>query len=95
MPDIIASSLLAFIKVVLDDNGAWDWNLRVVAGVSMMVLYFIKVTCRKAYGIDWYSQVNAIVTGLGAASVAYLDAYASEELTGTPGEYTSFNQEGC
>lgn len=85
MTGAITDALLSFIKLTLDDNGAWDWNFRVVGLVSAAVLLAIKMTCHKAYGIDWYSQVNAIVTGLGAVAIVYLDYFASEELTGVPG----------
>lgn len=85
MTGAITDALLSFIKLTLDDNGAWDWNFRFVGLVAAAVLLAIKMTCHKAYGIDWYSQVNAIVTGLGAVAIVYLDYFASEELTGVPG----------
>jgi hypothetical protein len=53
--DTISLFLLHFIKVTLDDNGAWEWNLRLVAVVSAVVLAAIKFMFHKAYGIDWFS----------------------------------------
>lgn len=83
--DPTSSLLLYLIRVTLDDNGAWEWNLRLVGVVSAIVLLLIKWTFRKAYGIDWFSLTNAIVTGLGAVVVVYLNAYASEAMTGFSG----------
>jgi hypothetical protein len=83
--DPISSSLLYFIKVTLDDNGAWGWNLRLVGVISAVILIFIKQTFRKAYGIDWFSLVNSAVTGFAAAAIVYLDFFASETLTGIAG----------
>eukprot|EP00545_Synedropsis_sp_CCMP1620_P005731 CAMPEP_0119007922 /NCGR_PEP_ID=MMETSP1176-20130426/3339_1 /TAXON_ID=265551 /ORGANISM="Synedropsis recta cf, Strain CCMP1620" /LENGTH=239 /DNA_ID=CAMNT_0006960157 /DNA_START=32 /DNA_END=748 /DNA_ORIENTATION=- len=80
--DPISVALLSFIKVALDDNGAWEWNPRVVGIVSGIVLFAIRSAFHKAHGIDWFSFVNAVVTGLGAAAVIYLDFFASEKMTG-------------
>jgi hypothetical protein len=85
--DPISSALLSMIKFTLDDNGAWDWNPRVVGLVSGVVLYAIRSAFHKAHGIDWFSQVNALVTGFGAAAVVYLDIFASEKMTGLAGTY--------
>jgi hypothetical protein len=86
--DTISLFLLNFIKVTLDDNGAWEWNLRVVAVVSAVVLAAIKFVFHKAYGIDWFSLTNAIVTGFGAAAIVYLNTFASEAMTGVAGTST-------
>jgi hypothetical protein len=83
--DPISSFLLYAIRVTLDDNGAWEWNLRLVGVVSAIVLMVIKLTFHKAYGVDWFSLMNAIVTGFGAVAVVYLNSYASETMTGFQG----------
>jgi hypothetical protein len=83
--DPISLFLLNFIKVTLDDNGAWEWNLRLVAVVAALVLAAIKLIFHKAYGIDWFSLTNAIVTGFGAAAIVYLNTFASEPMTGVAG----------
>ena len=83
--DPTSSFLLYLIRVTLDDNGAWEWNLRVVGVVSAIVLLLIKWNFHKAYGIEWFSLTNAIVTGFGAVVVVYLNSYASVAMTGIPG----------
>jgi hypothetical protein len=85
--DPISTALLSLIKITLDDNGAWDWNPRVVGLISGLVLYVIRSAFHKAHGIDWFSLVNAIITGFGAATVIYLDVFASEKMTGLAGTF--------
>lgn len=85
--DPISSTLLYLIKITLDDNGAWEWNPRVVGLLSGIILFAIRSAFHKKYGIDWFSFVNAIVTGFGAVAVIYLDFYASEKMTGMAGMY--------
>jgi hypothetical protein len=90
--DPISSSLLYFIKVYLDDNGAWEWNLRFVGVVSALVLTAIRLVFHKAYGVDWFSLANAIVTGFGALAIVYLNVFASEAMTGLSGKKKQINK---
>ena len=65
----------------LDSYGAATWDLRIVALVTVFVLYMIRMNLRSARGIEWYSFIHAIVSGYGAFVACYLSLYA-EELTG-------------
>ena len=83
--DAISLFLLNVIHNTLDIHGAWEWNLRLVGMIAAVFLGVIKVTMKKSFGIDWFSFANAIITGLGAIAVVYLNVYASETMTGIPG----------
>jgi hypothetical protein len=85
--DPISLFLLNVIHNTLDIHGAWEWNLRLVGIIAAVFLAAIRITMKKSYGIDWFSFANAIITGVGAIAVVYLNVYASETMTGIPGMF--------
>jgi hypothetical protein len=89
----VTTGILSLIKI-LDDYGAWEWNLRVVGLVTVLVLWCVRATLQKKRGIDWYACVHAMVTGLGSMACVYLDLFAAETLTGTSEPLRSCQCEG-
>lgn len=76
-------AILSFITI-LDQHGAWTWNLRVVGVCTAILLSCVRVIFKKKHGIDWYAFVHALVAGVGSIACAYVDVFAAEALTGTP-----------
>jgi TLC domain len=68
----------------LDDSGAWEWPYWKVAATFALVLWGVRAVGQKRMGVDWYALVHAVVSFAGCAAVVYLDAVASEQLTGIP-----------
>mmetsp|Transcript_30516 Transcript_30516/g.45161 ORF Transcript_30516/g.45161 Transcript_30516/m.45161 type:complete len:269 (-) Transcript_30516:2271-3077(-) len=80
--DPISTTILAIIKVILDDNGSWQWNLRLV-GASSAFFFLVHLRLLKnAYGVPWWGLSHALISGIGAMAVCYLDFFASEKITG-------------
>lgn len=73
----------------LDELGAWEWDLRLVAVISAFLLASIRYVLRKRLGIDWYAFVHASIAAVGAVVCVYLDVVASEVLTGHAEPYRS------
>jgi TLC domain len=73
-----------FLRLIslLDDAGAWEWNLRYTAITSFLLLGLIRLSIGKKGGIDWYAFIHAVLSAAGAFVVLYLDFMASEALTG-------------
>jgi TLC domain len=68
----------------LDSSGAWEWPYWKIAGTFAAVLWGVRMVGQKRLGVDWYAMVHALVSFVGCAAVVYLDAVASERLTGIP-----------
>jgi TLC domain len=78
--DPVTRTLLSGIAV-LDQHGAWTWDLRLVALGTTLVLWLIRLVFQKKHGIDWYAFLHAIVSSVGALACLYLDWVASEPMT--------------
>lgn len=76
------SKVMLFQIAILDDYGAWNWDLRIVGVVSFLLLGGIRVVFGKRLGIDWYAFLHAIISTAGSFMCLYLDIMASEALTG-------------
>jgi TLC domain len=81
--DFVSRSLLWAIGI-LDQHGAWTWNLRYVAVATTIFLGGVRLVFHKKRGIDWYAFLHAIASASGAFACLYLDFVASERLTGIP-----------
>lgn len=79
--DGITRLLLGAISV-LDDHGAWTWNLWHVALATTVVLGGIRLVFKKKHGIDWYAFLHALASASGSLACLYLNFVASEKLTG-------------
>ena len=66
----------------LDSFGASTWNLRVVAGVSAVVLLSMRYTIGHKWNVDWDALVHAVISGVGSAVCIYLNIYAASHMTG-------------
>jgi hypothetical protein len=89
----VTTGILSFISI-LDQYGAWEWNLRVVGLVTVLLLWCVRAALQKKRGIDWYAFVHALVSGLGSMACVYLDLFAAETLTGTAEPLRSCQCEG-
>ena len=83
--DPISVAILSF-TTKLDEVGALEWNLYVIAVVTALFLFTITLTLGNKWGIDWLAFIHALVTGVGGIICVYLDFYAAEAMTGLPGE---------
>lgn len=79
--DFVTRNLLRAISI-LDDQGAWTWNLRYVAVATTLFLGSVRLIFQKKRGIDWYAFLHAIASSSGSLACLYLDFVASEKLTG-------------
>jgi len=79
----LTESILTHIEL-LDGWGAWEWNLRYVAAAAAVLFWLVRSTMRKKRGVDWYALLHALITASGSLACVYLDAVASEALTGEP-----------
>jgi len=75
------STVMSWIAY-LDSFGASTWNLRVVAGVSAVVLLTMRYTIGHKWNVDWDALVHAIISGIGSAVCIYLNIYAASHMTG-------------
>jgi len=73
----LATSILEGIAV-LDDWGAWEWNLRFVAVLTAGALWLVRRALGKKRGVDWYAFVHAVLTATGSLACVYLDVASSE-----------------
>jgi hypothetical protein len=78
----LTRSIISFC-VVLDDAGAWTWNLRIVAVITAIILGGIRIAFGNKRGVNWISLLHALVTAVGSLACVYLDFQASVTLTGT------------
>lgn len=78
--DSVTRTILSGI-VILDQHGAWTWDLRLVAFATSTFLLLIRLVFQKKRGIDWYALLHAIVSSVGAFACLYLDWVASVSLT--------------
>jgi len=72
---------------ILDDMGAWDWNLRLGGFVWFLVFMAIRNIFGKSNGVEWYALAHCLITGIGGVTCAYLTFIMAEEMTGTPGTF--------
>lgn len=72
---------------ILDDLGAWDWNLRLVSVFWFAFFMAIRNIVGKRGGVEWYAMAHAAITGTGGVICAYLTFAMAEDMTGTPGKY--------
>jgi hypothetical protein len=89
----VTTGILSCISI-LDQYGAWTWNLRVVGLVTVLGLWCVRAALQKKRGIDWYAFLHALVSGLGSMACVYLDVFAAETLTGTSEPLRSCQCEG-
>eukprot|EP00543_Licmophora_paradoxa_P008602 CAMPEP_0202449222 /NCGR_PEP_ID=MMETSP1360-20130828/7962_1 /ASSEMBLY_ACC=CAM_ASM_000848 /TAXON_ID=515479 /ORGANISM="Licmophora paradoxa, Strain CCMP2313" /LENGTH=301 /DNA_ID=CAMNT_0049067071 /DNA_START=46 /DNA_END=951 /DNA_ORIENTATION=+ len=61
-----------------------EWSPVWIAAVSALFFGAIKILMGKKCGIEWYGFLHAIITGIGALVVIYLNTFASEYLIGIP-----------
>ncbi len=66
----VTTGILSFISI-LDQYGAWTWNLRVVGLVTVLVIWCVRAALQKKRGIDWYAFVHALVSGLGSLALIH------------------------
>jgi TLC domain len=78
--DIVSRFMLRSISILLDDHGAWTWNLRQVAVASLVLLGTIRLLLQKRRGIDWYALIHAVISTVGSFVCLYLDYVASQRL---------------
>ena len=71
---------------VLDDLGAWEWNLRLVSLGWFVFFFALRHGVGKKMGIDFYPFIHAAITGIGGVICAYLTFVMAEPMTGTPGK---------
>ena len=71
----------------LDNWGAWEWNLRMASFVWLLIFAAIRLIMGERGGVNWYSWIHALVTGIGGVVCAYLSFVSAEHMTGTPGEF--------
>jgi len=71
------------ISTVLDENGAWSWDLRLASFFWFIIFLLIRVTIGKSKKVDWYSLIHAIISGFGGLICCYLSFHMGEQLTGT------------
>ena len=71
---------------VLDDLGAWEWNLRWASLLWVAIFAGIRIFLGERGGVIWYALIHAILTGVGGTVCAYLSFVSAEHMTGTPGE---------
>lgn len=83
--DSISTLILATIKFTLDDNGAWEWNLRLVGTFSALFFFVFLQLFKNAFEVPWWGLSHASITGFGAMTVCYLDYFVSKEMTGIQG----------
>ena len=79
--DMFSHWFLSAISV-LDEHGAWTWNLLHVGMVTFLALGSVRITMGHWHGVDWYAFLHAIVSTLGSFVALFLDYSASEKLTG-------------
>jgi hypothetical protein len=89
----LTRSILSFC-VVLDDAGAWTWNLRLVGVITVILLGGIRIAFGHKRGVDWIALVHAFVVSVGSLACVYLDFYASVTLTGTSEPFRSLQCHG-
>ena len=82
LDDPIARSLLTGVAL-LEEHGAWTWNLRLVGLSSSLFLLLVRLILKKKRGVDWYALIHAIISSGGAAACLYLDNTSSVRLTGS------------
>jgi hypothetical protein len=93
--DSWSNLFLVFIDRYLDQNGAWEWNSRVIAIISATVLLVVRWTIYKKGGIEWHAFLHALVTGIGSLVCFYLDQRATPILTGLHEPLRSLRCYGC
>ena len=79
----LLAKIILSVAASLEQYGAWNWNLGVVALATLVVLIAVRNAFHKKRGVDWYAFLHAIVSALGALACSYIDFHA-ESLTGTP-----------
>lgn len=87
--DFVSSYLIDSITTVLDENGAWEWDFRIIALVTCAFLFLVKATLHKKHGVDWYALIHSTVVGAAATACIYLNIMAAEKMTGVPGKFLS------
>lgn len=85
----ITNLLLSCISV-LDNFGAWEWNLRWVSVGWFLFFGALRYGVGKTRGVEWYSLIHAMVTGIGGVICAYMTFVMAEPMTGTPGKCPKF-----
>ena len=90
----VTSAILSMIAI-LDENGAWDWNLRLLSLAWFLVFAAIRLLLGKTGGIDWYALIHALITGIGGIICAYLSFAMAEQLTGTKGARAQSEDIAC
>lgn len=81
----LTNTILSGIAV-LDDLGAWEWNLRVASLIWFVFFFALRHGVGKKMGIDFYAFIHATITGIGGVIAAYLTFVMAEAMTGTPGK---------
>ena len=81
----VTNAILSGISL-LDDMGAWDWNLRLGGFIWFLIFAAIRNTIGKTNGVEWYALIHSLITGIGGVICAYLTFGMAEDMTGTPGE---------
>lgn len=72
---------------VLDNMGAWHWNLRLAGMVWFLFFAAIRHGIGKRRGVEWYALVHAAITGIGGIICSYLSFVMAEDLIGLEGAF--------
>jgi len=79
----VTNFLLDLISI-LDENGGWEWDIRLFSLGWFLFFALIRITVGKKKGVDWYSLIHAVISGVGGTTCAYLSFHMGEQLTGFP-----------
>jgi TLC domain len=91
--DFASKTLLSWIAI-LDNHGAHEWNLHIVAVTTAIFLLMVRLVLHQKRGIDWYALLHAIVSGGASLAIVYLNFFAAENLTGVAEPLRSITCQG-
>lgn len=78
----VSHVFISSIRAFDDVTGAPEWSTRHVAVVSAIILGGVQMVMKQKFGVNWYSFLHAIVTGLGSFVCVWLDVFAAVPMTG-------------
>eukprot|EP00529_Nitzschia_sp_RCC80_P032374 CAMPEP_0113473244 /NCGR_PEP_ID=MMETSP0014_2-20120614/17942_1 /TAXON_ID=2857 /ORGANISM="Nitzschia sp." /LENGTH=217 /DNA_ID=CAMNT_0000366001 /DNA_START=147 /DNA_END=797 /DNA_ORIENTATION=+ /assembly_acc=CAM_ASM_000159 len=80
----MSSTLISIIDRFDYITGAPNWTSIQVAVVTAIVLGTLRLVCKTAYGVNWYSLFHASVTGICSFVCVWLNVFAGTGITATP-----------
>ena len=85
---------LAFVDFIDTNLGAAEWTTRQIGLATVLILLFIRLTCKEAFNVNWYAFLHGIASGYLSLLAVWISVFDSTKLTGTPEPLRSIVCEG-